>query len=89
MVNKDVEASLHRRIRLYKTFRWVSLILIVFGFVVFLLGILLNWNVWIYPWFGGGLILIALILPFTVRRVLKIKDPDMVKFLVLGIDYRS
>ena len=85
----NVEEFFQRRIRIYNQFRWVSLLLIILGFIIFLIGFLLEWNIWIYPWFGGACIVFALILPFTVRRILRIKDPELVKYLALGIDYKS
>jgi len=85
----NVETFFQRRVRIYNTFRWVSLALIMLGFVIFLIGFLLEWNIWIYPWFGGVVVFIAFILPFAIRRVLRIKDPNLVKYLALGIDYKS
>ena len=85
----DIEGFFQRRVRIYNRFKWVSLALIVLGFVIFLIGFLLDWNIWIYPWFGGFCILVALILPFLVRRILRIKDPNLIKYLVLGMDYKS
>lgn len=78
----DVEAYFLRRVRIYNTFRWISLALIIVGFAIFLIGYLLIWNIWIYPWIGGTIFLIALVLPFIVRRALKIKDPELLKHLV-------
>lgn len=86
---KDIEVFFQRRVRIYNKFKWVSLILLVLGFIIFLIGFLLDWNIWIYPWFGGAVILLALILPFIVRHVLRIKDPELIKYLALGIDYKS
>ncbi|MCE7741407.1 MAG: hypothetical protein GOP50_03025 [Candidatus Heimdallarchaeota archaeon] len=78
----DVEAYFLRRVRIYNTFRWISLAMIIVGFAIFLIGYLLIWNIWIYPWIGGTIFLIALVLPFIVRRALKTKDPELLKHLV-------
>ncbi|MHA1199086.1 MAG: hypothetical protein ACTSQF_07035 [Candidatus Heimdallarchaeaceae archaeon] len=77
----DLEAFFQRRVKMYNTFSWISLAMVVVGFIVLLIGYLLEWNIWIYTWIGGAIILIALVLPLIVRRALRIKDPELLKHL--------
>ncbi len=78
----DLEVFFQRRVKIYNTFSLISLAMVIVGFIVLLLGYLLEWNIWMYTWIGGGIILIALITPLLVRRALRIKNPDILKHLV-------
>ena len=82
MDNKnEIEAYFQRRVRIFNISSTISLILTVVGFIIFLLGYLLEWNLWIHTSIGGSIILIAVLTPLIVRFVLKIRDPEMKKYI--------
>ena len=77
----EVEEYFKRRVKIFNIFSIISLALTVVGFVILLLGFLLDWYLWIHLSIGGGIILIALMTPLAVRFALKIRDPEMLQYI--------
>ena len=78
---EEIEAFFERRVKIFNIFSILSLGLTVVGFIILLLGFLLDWNLWIHTSIGGSIILIALTAPLVVRFALKIRDPEMRKYI--------
>jgi len=83
---KEVEAYFQRRVKIFNIFSIISLILTVVGFIVFLLGYLLEWNMWIHTSIGGSIILIAVLLPLIVRFALRVRDPELKMYIATEAD---
>ena len=79
--DEEVEAFFKRRVKIYNTSSIISLALTVVGFIILLLGFLLDWYIWIHTSIGGGIIFIALVSPLAVRFALKIRDPEMLQYI--------
>ena len=79
--DEEVEAFFRRRVKIFNISSILSLALTVVGFIVLLLGFLLDWNMWIHTSIGGSIILIALTTPLLVRYILKIRDPEMRQYI--------